>query len=108
MPPTNDDDDVESILEPHQRSLAYDLKQSVPLEVAARDLVDRSNRLDELKLALKRPEESVEIAERTGNLTITNSDGRNLLVLSPEDASSLASTLSVKAHEAVNTEENDG
>lgn len=90
MPPTNDDaDDIEEIL-----------------RQAALTLRERSHRLDELKRALK--DADVEIAETTGNVCIRNRDGENLLVLSPEDAASLGSTLSLKAHEAVNTEENDG
>lgn len=93
------DDDADDILDDHARSLAWEHKQDVSRNAAARDLADKASDLDALRSALRRPDGHVKKSDRTGNLVITDDADNNLLVLSPEAAANLSSILSLVNHE---------
>lgn len=91
------DDETVQILEEERERLRWELRgHEIPIAQAAKSLRGRAERGDELKLALKRPETRIHVAD-TGNVVIHNDDDETLLVLTPEDASRLSSVLSLNA-----------
>lgn len=91
----NLDDTTADLLRSHRHKLRWNLKHEIDDDVLIRDLLDKADRHERLRSALRRGDKHVRQAEN-GNVVID--DGDNLIVLRPDDAAALASALNMAAH----------